>query len=51
MRIGGASNVSLSNRWKANRNDKKAWDEHNISPYWFTFILKPIRKLPQLLRI
>ena len=51
MRIGGASNVTLSNRWKANRNDKKAWSEHRIKPYWFTFILKPLRKLPQLLKI
>ena len=51
MRIGGASNVTLSNRWKANRNDKKAWSEHKIKPYWFTFILKPLRKLPQLLKI
>ena len=23
MKVGGASNVSFSNRWKANRNDKK----------------------------
>ena len=51
MRIGGASNVTLSNRWKANRNDKKAWSEHKIKPYWFTFVLKPLRKLPQLLKI
>ena len=51
MRLGGASNSSLKNRFIANRNDKKAWTIHPINPFWFTFILKPLRKLPQFLKI
>ena len=51
MRVGGASNSSLKNRLLANRNDKKAWTIHPINPFWFTFILKPLRKLPQFFRI
>ena len=51
MRVGGASNSSLKNRLIANRNDKKAWNIHSINPFWFTFILKPLRKLPQFFRI
>jgi len=51
MRVGGASNSSLINRFLANRNDKKAWAIHPINPFWFTFILKPLRKLPQFLKI
>ncbi len=51
MRVGGASNSSLKNRLIANRNDKKAWTIHPINPLWFTFILKPLRKLPQFFRI
>ena len=51
MRLGGASNSSLKNRLIANRNDKKAWTIHPINPFWFTFILKPLRKLPQFFRI
>ena len=51
MRVGGASNSSLKNRIIANRNDKKAWATHPINPFWFTFILKPLRKLPQFFRI
>ena len=51
MRVGGASNSSLINRFLANRNDKKAWTIHAINPFWLTFILKPLRKLPQFLKI
>ena len=51
MRVGGASNSSLKNRLIANRNDKKAWTIHPINPFWFTFILKPLRKLPQFFKI
>ena len=51
MRSGGVSNSSLKNRWLANRNDKKSWEVNNIKPYWFTFLLKPLRKIPQYFRI
>jgi glycosyltransferase involved in cell wall biosynthesis len=49
MRLGGASNKSLKNRWRANRNDKKSWEINNIKPYWFTFLFKPLRKLTQFI--
>jgi glycosyltransferase involved in cell wall biosynthesis len=47
MRAGGVSNSSFSNRLKANRNDKKAWKVNNLSPLFFTLLLKPLRKLGQ----
>ena len=49
MRVGGISNVSLKNRIKANREDKKAWQINNIKPSLFTFYLKPLRKLFQFI--
>ena len=49
MRSGGASNESLAARWKANRNDRKAWKMNGVSPFWFTMYLKPIRKVGQYL--
>jgi glycosyltransferase involved in cell wall biosynthesis len=48
MREGGVSNASWANRWKANRNDCKAWARNGLSPLPWTLALKPIRKLPQL---
>ena len=51
MRAGGVSNSNFKNRWLANRNDKKSWEVNNIKPYWFTFFLKPLRKIPQYFRI
>lgn len=47
MRVGGKSNVSLMNRIKANREDKKAWEMNGLSPSMFTFIRKPLSKLGQ----
>ena len=47
MRIGGVSNISLLNRYKANREDKIAWKINGIKSYFFTFILKPLRKIKQ----
>lgn len=47
MRMGGHSNSSLSNRWKANREDRRAWDVNGLTPYFFTIPLKPLRKLTQ----
>ena len=47
MRNGGASNASFSNRWKANREDRRAWDVNGLTPYFFTIPLKPFRKLSQ----
>lgn len=47
MRVGGKSNVSLMNRIKANREDKKAWLLNGLSPGLFTFIRKPLSKIGQ----
>ena len=47
MRIGGVSNITLVNRYKANREDKRAWIINGLKPYFFTFILKPLRKIKQ----
>lgn len=47
MRVGGKSNVSLMNRIKANREDKKAWKLNGLTPGLLTFIRKPLSKLGQ----
>jgi len=47
MRVGGKSNVTIMNRIKANREDKKAWLLNDLKPGMFTFILKPISKAGQ----
>ncbi len=47
MRTGGASNRSISNRIKANIEDRKAWKINNIKPQFFTLLLKPFSKIFQ----
>jgi glycosyltransferase involved in cell wall biosynthesis len=47
MRVGGTSNVSIMNRLKANREDKKAWTMNGLQPGMFTFIQKPLSKIGQ----
>lgn len=47
MRAGGISNSSLRNRLRANREDQLAWQYNELKPYFFTFWLKPLRKLKQ----
>lgn len=49
MRSGGVSNASLRNRFKANREDARAWTLNNKRPHFFTLYLKPLRKIPQYL--
>ncbi|MBZ5858010.1 glycosyltransferase family 2 protein [Flavihumibacter profundi] len=49
MRAGGISNAGLANRYRANREDRRAWRVNGLTPYFFTFFLKPVRKLPQYL--
>lgn len=49
MRAGGKSNASVSNRLKANKEDRLAWEFNALKPYPFTLLLKPLRKLPQFL--
>jgi glycosyltransferase len=50
MRVGGKSNVSIMNRIKANREDKKAWELNGLRAGMFTFIRKPLSKLGQFLK-
>ena len=47
MRTGGKSNVSFSNRLKANRMDRRAWSINGLKPCLWTIPLKPLRKIPQ----
>jgi glycosyltransferase len=49
MRPGGASNVSLTARLKANRMDRRAWEVNGLTPYPWTMFCKPVRKLGQYL--
>ena len=49
MRTGGTSTASWRHRWVANREDRKAWRENDLRPYFFTVTLKPLRKIFQLL--
>ena len=47
MRAGGASNVTLENRIKANRMDRRAWQVNGLRPYPWTLWMKPLRKVGQ----
>lgn len=47
MRLGGVSNLSIKNRFNANREDKLAWKINNLNPNFLTFLLKPLRKIRQ----
>jgi glycosyltransferase involved in cell wall biosynthesis len=49
MRTGGVSNASFKNRIRANREDLRAWQVNDLHPYFFTLLLKPLRKLHQYL--
>ena len=50
MRMGGQSNVTLKNRLKANKEDRKAWEINGLKPGKFTFIRKPLSKLGQFFK-
>lgn len=47
MRTGGASNASLFNRLRANREDRLAWQINGLKPRFYTLYLKPLSKIPQ----
>ncbi|MFC5408946.1 glycosyltransferase family 2 protein [Larkinella bovis] len=49
MRSGGVSNATLKNRWRANREDRQAWRINGLRPYFYTLLLKPLRKIGQVL--
>lgn len=48
MRVGGKSNVTLNNRLRANKEDRKAWIVNGLIPKFYTLYLKPLRKIIQL---
>jgi glycosyltransferase involved in cell wall biosynthesis len=49
MRDGGLSNATLSNRLRANAEDREAWRLNGLKPYFFTRWLKPLRKVFQFI--
>lgn len=50
MRVGGQSNVSLKNRIRANKEDRRAWKMNGLTPAWYTLTVKPLSKLSQFIR-
>ncbi len=50
MRAGGLSNSSLSNRIRANKEDRKSWLMNGLKPKFHTLYLKPLRKIIQLFK-
>lgn len=50
MRAGGQSNLSLKNRLRANREDRRAWSVNGIKPSFLTIIRKPLSKIGQFLK-
>jgi glycosyltransferase len=50
MRVGGQSNASVTNRVKANNEDRLTWKLNDLKPYFFTLTLKPLRKLTQFFK-
>lgn len=50
MRVGGKSNQSISNRIKANKEDRLAWKLNGLKPGRFTLIRKPLSKLKQFFK-
>jgi glycosyltransferase len=51
MKSGGKSNASIFNRYKINREDRRAWTLNHLQPHLFTLILKPLRKLTQYINL
>jgi glycosyltransferase involved in cell wall biosynthesis len=49
MRTGGVSNASFKHRFRANREDRLAWEYNKLEPKLYTLILKPLRKVQQFL--
>lgn len=50
MREGGKSNVSIANRIRANREDRKAWEINGLKAAWYTLYFKPLSKLKQFVK-
>ncbi len=47
MRVGGVSNMTVTNRVRANRMDRMAWRVNGLRPYPWTMWCKPLRKIGQ----
>ena len=47
MRIGGASNASIFDRLKANKEDGLAWSKTQLNKPWLVRIKKPLQKVRQ----
>lgn len=50
MREGGESNVSIKNRVRANKEDRRAWKMNDLKPNALTLIRKPLSKLSQFIK-
>lgn len=50
MRDGGQSNVTIKNRWRANREDRLAWKMNGLQPGFLTLVRKPLSKLLQFIK-
>jgi glycosyltransferase involved in cell wall biosynthesis len=51
MRVGGMSNITLANRIRANKEDRKAWKINGLKAAWYTLHLKPLSKLRQFFNL
>ncbi len=49
MKMGGASNVTWKQRWKANHQDRLSWQMNGLTPKWYTLWMKPLRKIFQFI--
>ena len=49
MRVGGESNRNIENRIRGNQEDRMAWELNQLKPFWFTLLMKPLRKLIQFI--
>jgi glycosyltransferase len=50
MRTGGASGATWKSRFRANREDRMAWEMNELTPRFYTIPMKPLRKLTQFFR-
>ena len=50
MRSGGASNASIRNRLRANRDDQLAWSMNGLRAPWGLRFMKPLRKIGQFFK-
>ena len=47
MRMGGVSNTNISNKLKANKEDRNAWKVNGLNMPWYTTFRKPLSKVAQ----